>query len=177
MRILSLFQDQNDSTMKRMALLILINSLFSFLHTAKSQDLPFRNEVNFIDSVLRENPTSENFFGITYYYSLDITPEREIVVKMDFMGPFTTIFKARLTDLNPVFIVDTAKSAGSICWSCKPDESGMGKRCVRQINIYTTGEKDTVNTDEICLVLPAQGKPRRQLIDVIDELVKKILAE
>jgi hypothetical protein len=161
--------------MKRIALLILINSLFSLPHTVKSQDLPFRNEVNFIDSVLRENPYSENFLGITYYYSLDITPDREIVVKMDFNGPFTTIFKARLTDLNQVFIVDTAKSTSSICWKCLADESAMEKRCVWQINLYTTGEKDTVNTNDICLVLPAQSKLKLQLINAIDELVKKAL--
>ena len=74
-----------------------------------SQDLPFRKEVNYIDSVLQSNPSMENFLGITYYYSIDITAEKELIVVMDFKGPFTTTSTARLADLNYSFVVDTSE--------------------------------------------------------------------
>ena len=159
--------------MKRMIFLAFISSFLSGITSVKSQDLPFRKDVNYIDSLLSKNPYAENFLGITYYYSLDITPEKELSIKMDFNGPFSTTFKARLTELNTSPVVDTAEYTSSMCWSCRQDESGTEKLCITQENIYTTGEKDIVNTEEICLMLPAQSTIRLKLIKAINELVAK----
>lgn len=161
--------------MNRIIFLVLMTGFLSAAETIKSQDLPFRKEVNFIDSVLRENPYFESFLEITYYYSIDISAEKELIVKMDFNGPFTTTFSARLTDLNNIFIVDTTEYTSSICWICKEGETGRENRCVRQANSYTTGEKDFVDSDNICISLPKQPKIRVELIKALEELVKKVL--
>jgi len=161
--------------MKRMIFLALITSILSWITDLKSQDLTFRKEVSYIDSLLLKNPYFENFLEITYYYSLDITAEKELIVKMDFNGPFTTTFTARLTDLNNTFIVDTTEYSSSVCWLCREDETGKEKRCIKQENLYTTGEKDIVDSDNICIMLTTQSEIRLELIKAIEELVKKVL--
>ena len=82
--------------MKRMIFLAFMSSLLSGITSVKSQDLPFRKDVDYIDSLLSKNPYAENFLGITYYYSLNITSEKELIIKMDFNGPFSTTFKERI---------------------------------------------------------------------------------
>jgi hypothetical protein len=159
--------------MKRVIFLAFMTSLLSGITSVNSQELPFRKEINYIDSLLSKNPYNENFLGITYFYSLDITAEKELTVKMDFNGPFSTIFKARLNDLNIDSVVDTTEYTSSMCWRCKPDESDRVKRCIEQINTYTTGEIDVVESEDICLQLPTQGNIRLKLIKAVDELVKK----
>jgi len=159
--------------MKIMAILVFLTINFSGIHIVKAQDLPFRKEVNFIDSVLRKNPYMENFLGITYYYSIDLTAEKEIIVIMDFNGPFTTTYKASIADLNNAFVVDTSEYSSSMCWHCTEDGSGIEKRCIKQVNLYTTGEKEIVDSDDICIMLPAHSEVRLVLIKAIEELVKK----
>ena len=161
--------------MYRLIFLVLLTRFLSAVETVKSQDLPFRKEVNYIDSVLLKNPYFENSLEITYSYSLDITDEKELIVKMDFNGPFTTTFTARLTDLNNTFMVDTTEYNSSVCWLCREDETGKEKRCIKQENLYTTGEKDIVDSDNICIMLTTQSKIRFELIKAIEELVKKVL--
>jgi hypothetical protein len=149
-----------------------MTSLLSVITTVKAQDLPVRKEVDLIDSLLSKNPYAENFLGITYYYSFDITAEKELIIKMDFDGPFTTVFQAALTDLNIESVIDTTEYSSSVCWRCREDESGRLKTCVKQINTYTTGEKDTVDSEDICLMLPVQKNIRLELIEAINKVVK-----
>jgi hypothetical protein len=159
--------------MKRMIFLAFMYSLLSGITSVKSRDIPFRKDVDYIDSLLSKNPYAENFLGITYYYSLNITPERELIIKMDFNGPFSTTFKASHTALKINPVVDTTEYTSSMCWKCKPDDSGTEKRCITQENNYTTGEKDIVDSEDICIMLPTQSNIRIKLIEAIDVLVRK----
>jgi hypothetical protein len=159
--------------MKRRIFLAFISLLLSGITSVKSQELPFRKDVNNIDSILSKNPYNENFLGITYYYSFDISTEKELIITMDFDGPFTTVFKAALNDLSIESVVDTTEYSSSMCWRCREDESGKLKTCVKQINTYTTGEKDIVDSEDICIMLPAQKNIRVELIKAINNVVKK----
>lgn len=155
--------------------LLLVFLAFTGTYQIKSQDLPFQKEVKYIDSVLSKNPYFEKFLGITYYYSLDITSEKEIIIKMDFRGPFSTTYTAKLADLVHPFTADTSEYSSSICWRCNTDETGKERRCILQENVYTTGEKEQVITDDICLMLPAETALRIDLIGRIDKLLKEVL--
>lgn len=162
--------------MKKMVLLFFLISHLSGIDTVRSQDLRVREEINSINSILKANPFRDTFLEITYYFSIDITPEKELVVHMDFNGPFTTTFKARLLDLNNSFVVDTSDEWSSwVCWHCKKDETGKEKTCIYQENLYAGGEKDIVDSDDICLMLPQQSDIRSRLITALEELVKKVL--
>jgi hypothetical protein len=160
--------------MKKLILPVFLFSQLSGLATVNSQDLPFRKEINYIDSVLQKNPSTENFLGITYYYSVDVTAEKELIVVMDFKGPFTTTFKARLADLPESFVVDTSEFRSSVCWHCGTDSTGREKRCIKQEILYTSGEKEIVDSEDICIMLPAESDIRLKLLIAIEELVKKV---
>jgi len=159
--------------MKRRIFLAFISLIFTGITSVKSQDLLFRKDVDYIDSILSKNPYNENFLGITYFYSLDISADRELIITMAFDGPFTTVFKASLKDLNIDSVVDTTEYTSSLCWSCREDTSGRLKTCVRQTNIYTTGEKDNLDSEDICLMLPTEKNLRVELIKAINNAVLK----
>lgn len=159
--------------MKRRIFLAFISLLLSGITSVQSQELPFRKDVDYIDSILNKNPYNENFLGITYFYSLDISAEKELIITMAFDGPFTTVFKASLNDLSLESVVDTTEYSSSICWSCRKDESGRIKTCVKQINTYTTGEKDIVDSEDICIMLPTGKNTRVELIKAINNVVIK----
>jgi|WetSurMetagenome_2_1015567.scaffolds.fasta_scaffold436724_2 hypothetical protein len=163
--------------MRNAALIIFAVIIMSFDSALFSQELPFRKEEASIDSILRKNPYNENFLGITYYYSIDITADRELVVKMDFDGPFVSTFSARISDLAPNPVVDTTEYSSSLCWHCPTDASGNEKQCVRQENHYTNGDNDLVMSDDICIMLPTNKQLRISLINSIEELVKKVASE
>jgi hypothetical protein len=159
--------------MKIRIFLAFIFLLLSGIAPVKSQDLLFRKEVDKIDSILSKNPYNENFLGITYYYSFDISNDRELIITMAFDGPFTTVFKAALNDLNIDSVVDTTEYSSSMCWQCREGESGKIKTCVRQTNTYTSGEKDFVDSEDICIMLPVQQNIRVELIKAINDVVRK----
>jgi hypothetical protein len=163
--------------MRKSLFLILSVLLFHVTVVLDAQDLQHRKEVTYIDSVLNRNPYFEGFLGITYYYSIDITPQNELVVIMDFKGPFTTIFKAKVSDLQRPFIADTTEYTSAVCWQCKPDQDGKEKRCISQINTYTSGEKDVVDSDDICIQLPTQPELRLDLMKRIEDLVNGVAEE
>lgn len=159
---------------KLIILLILISSLPEIVN-AKTQDNGFRKKINYIDSVLNTNPYLDTFLEITYHYSIDITPEKELVVKMDFDGPFTTILKARLADLNNAFVVDTSSDwTSSVCWQCKKSGQGKEERCIYQENLYPGGEKDLVDSDDICIKLTTQSNIRLIIIKALEELIRNV---
>jgi hypothetical protein len=160
---------------KGFRILVFLTSIFSGIATVNSQDLPFRKEVNYIDSILQKNPSTENFLGITYFYSLDVTAGKEIIVVMDFKGPFTTTFTGSLPELKDSFVVDTSEFRSSLCWHCGTDAAGKEKRCIKQEILYTSGEKEIVDSEDICISLPLQRDIRLNLINAIEELVKKVL--
>ena len=83
--------------MKRMIILVFLTSSLSGIATVKSQELSSRKEINYINSLLKANPYRDTFLEITFYYSIDITSEKELIVKMDFDGPFKTTIKARIS--------------------------------------------------------------------------------
>jgi len=157
---------------RTLAFIIPLLSIYS-LSDAYCQDLQFRKEINSIDSILRENPYKENFLGITYYYSIDITESNELVVKMDFDGPFATTFSAKIKDINITAVADTGEYTSSMCWQCMMDDKGKNIQCVRQENQYKTGENEVVSTDELCLMLPVNTNLRIKLIRSIGDLLKK----
>jgi hypothetical protein len=161
---------------KRLILLYFLIISLSGVESLKSQDPGIRKEINYIDSLLKTNPYLDTFLEITYRYSIDISPEKELVVNMDFNGPFTTTFKARLTDLNNAFVIDTSSDwSSSVCWQCKTSPAGKEERCIYQENLYPGGKKDIVDSDDICIKLTTQSNIRLRLIKSLEELIKKVL--
>ena len=85
--------------MNRILILIFLAGFMPGIETLKSQELTVKDEINSINTILKENPYRDTFLEITFYYSIDVTPEKELMVKMDFDGPFKTVLKARVADL------------------------------------------------------------------------------
>jgi hypothetical protein len=71
--------------------------------------------------------------------------------------------------------VDTTEYTSAICWRCAKEEAGRITRCIDQMNVYTTGEEDHVDTEDMCLMLPSRKDLRLILIHAVDDLVKKVL--
>ena len=82
--------------MKRIIFFVFLTYLLSGIAAVKSQELTTTEEINYINSLLKANPYRDTFLEITFFYSIDITPEKELIVKMDFDGPFKTILKAKI---------------------------------------------------------------------------------
>jgi hypothetical protein len=159
--------------MKRAIYILVYLLLIVSVNSATGQDL-FRKEVNSIDSILKKNPYHEEFLGITYSFSIDITPQKDFVVIMDFDGPFTITFTARVSDLITLAVVDTTEYTSQMCWHCAKASTGKDNACIQQLNQYKTGEKDLLSSEDICVMLPVETRLRIYLIQSIQELINKV---
>lgn len=164
--------------MKRMTVLIFLIFALSGINKVKSQDPAVREDINLINSLLKENPYKDPFMEITFYYSVDITADNELVVNMDFNGPFKTIVKARIMDLDSSLQIDTAlEGTSSVCWFCKSDGKEEKASCVCNESITTDGEKESHYNDSICVMISRKAEIRDELIKAFSRLFKKFLEQ
>lgn len=164
--------------MKRIILFVFLTYLLSGIAAVKSQELTTTEEINYINSLLKANPYRDTFLEITFFYSIDITQEKELVVKMDFDGPFKTIVKARIPDLNTALQIDTAlEGTSSICWNCKPSGTNSQTNCVYNESITSGGEKESHYSDNICVMISRKEDIRGVLIKSFDRLFKRVLEQ
>jgi len=164
--------------MKRIILLAFLTCFLSGTETTKSQDLTATEEINFINSLLKANPYRDTFLEITFFYSIDITSDKELIVKMDFDGPFKTILKAKIIDLGSSFLRDTSYEGNStICWYCKTDDTLKEHNCVYNETISSGLEKESHNSDNICVMFARDNNIRDELLKVFDKLFKKVLEQ
>lgn len=167
---------QKNAIMKR--LIFILSFFLSGIITINSQELAYKQDIDYINSLLKENPYKDTFLEIVFFYSIDITPSRELIVKMDFNGPFRTIFKAKIADLNTTLQIDTAlEGTSSVCWYCKTDQSNKETSCVYSESITTEGENESHYSDNICVMISRKNEIRNKLITAFGNLFKKILEQ
>ena len=164
--------------MKRIIVFVFLTHLLSGITTVKSQDTTAREEINYINSLLKANPYRDTFLEITFFYSIDITPDKELIVNMDFDGPFKTVLKANIRDLGNSFVRDTSyEGNSSVCWYCKPNEATKDINCVYNETITSETEKESHYSDNICVMFARDSNIREELIRAFDKLFKRILEQ
>ncbi len=164
--------------MKRIILLVFLTCFLSGFETVKSQDLTVKEEINYINSLLKANPYRDTFLEITFFYSIDITPEKELIVNMEFDGPFKTVLKAKILDLGNSFVRDTSyEGNSSVCWYCKPNDATKDINCVYNETITSETDKESHFSDNICVMFARDSNIREELIKDFDKLFKKILEQ
>jgi hypothetical protein len=163
--------------MKKMIAIVLLFVLAS-TGEMQSQQPTVREEISNINSLLKANPYRDTFLEITFYYSIDITTAKELVVNMDFDGPFSTSLKASILDLERTQRVDTAlEGTSSVCWYCKSDTIKGAAPCVYCESTTKEGEKQSHFTDNICVMISRKSEIREALIKAFDQLFKSVLEE
>ena len=164
--------------MNRILILIFLAGFMPGIETLKSQELTVKDEINFINTILKENPYRDTFLEITFYYSIDVTSEKELIVKMDFDGPFKTVLKARVADLGKSFLRDTAYEGNStICWYCATDDTKKENNCVSNETITSETEKESHFTDNICVMFARDSNIREKLIKDFEKLFQLLLEQ
>jgi hypothetical protein len=164
--------------MKRIIFLVFLTCFLPGIGTVKSQEPAVRDEINFINSLLKANPYRDTFLEITFFYSIDITSDKDFVVNMDFDGPFKTILKAKIIDLGGSFLRDTAyEGNSSICWYCKTDDTTIENNCVYNETITSGLENEFHYSDNICVMFARDSNIRDELIKLFDKLFKRVLEQ
>ena len=164
--------------MKRIIVFVSLIYLLSGISTVKSQDATAREQINYINTLLKANPYRDTFLEITFFYSINITPEKELVVNMEFDGPFKTVLKAKIPDLGNSFVRDTSyEGNSSVCWYCKPNETTKDINCVYNETITSETDKESHFSDNICVMFARDSNIRDELIKAFDKLFQRILEQ
>ena len=163
---------------ERLIVLIFLTCFLSGFETVKSQDMASKEEINYINSLLKINPYRDTFLEITFFYSINITQEKELVVTMEFDGPFKTVLKANIRDLGNSFLRDTSyEGNSSLCWYCKPNAATKDNNCVYNETITSETEKESHLSDNICVMFDRDSNIRDELIKALDKLFSRILEQ
>jgi hypothetical protein len=164
--------------MKRVVFLVFLTFFLPGIETVKSQELTPAEEISYINSLLKSNPYKDTFLEITFHYSIVITSDKELVVNMEFDGPFKTILKAKIADLGGSFLRDTAyEGNSSLCWYCKTDNTKKENTCVYNETITSVNEKESHYSDNICVMFAKDSNIRDELIKDFDKLFKRVLEQ
>jgi hypothetical protein len=144
--------------------------------TLKSQSLTIKETINYINTLLKTNPYIDNFLEITFYYSVDITSKNELVVNIEFNGPFKSIIKSKISDLDHFFQKDFCNEASnSICWYCKPEDLTKYNACVYNEIIISEGGNENHYSNNICVMFSNQNEICDKLYNAFDYLFTKVL--
>jgi hypothetical protein len=164
--------------MKRMIILVFLTSLLSVISTVQAQELSVDEEISYINSLLKANPYRDTFLEITFYYSIEVTSEKELIVRMDFDGPFKTTLKASISDLGRSFLRDTAyEGNSSVCWHCNPVDSLKENNCVYNETITSGTEKESHYSDNICVMFSREADIRDKMVNAFDNLFSRLLEQ
>jgi hypothetical protein len=137
---------------KKTYLMVVLVALCSWQNNALSQSNAIIQSLDSINAILKTNPFHDGFNDISFFYSVNITPDKELVVEMSFDGPFKWIYKAKISDLDLSQRKDICKdSPGSICWVCKQTEPGKPNSCIQAEMIFTDGGSEKQNSSNICV--------------------------
>ena len=162
--------------MKKNILLVLIFVNAFNQSDLKSQILTIRETINYIDTLLKTNPYFDNFLEITFYYSVDITANNELVVNMEFKDAFKSIVRSEISDLDHFFQKDFCnKTSNSICWYCKLEDLADYNACVYNEIINSGGGKENHYSNNICVMFSNQNEICDKLYNAFDYLFTKVL--
>lgn len=145
--------------------------IFLYNVTVSSQSPVAEELIKNINALLKENPYTDDFQEITFFYSVDVTPENEFVVKLEFDGPFKTLFRSKFSDLNPVVQNNPAMlSSTHLGWNCKSKDSKENNSCVYNETIYEGGDKEVHTSATICVMFSNQKGVNNKLRKAFDQL-------
>lgn len=138
--------------MKKILLVLILIAIYSGQNNAASQNPAVIQSIDSINAILKANPFHDGFNDISFYYTVNITPDRELVVEMSFDGPFKWVYKAKISDLDLSQKKDACKdSPGSICWLCRETEPGKQNSCIQAEMILNDGGSEMQNATNICV--------------------------
>ena len=156
---------------------ILTTYIFVF-NQAFSQNIEIDQSIDSINAILKANPYHDGFNDISFYYSIDITQEKELIVEMSFDGPFKWIYTAKVSDLDILPKTDICReSPGSFCWICKKSDSGEQQSCVRAEMILNEGASEKEYTSNICVSFLSRANICSDLNKRFQQLFTKVMSE
>ena len=157
--------------MKNSVFSLLILLLLIITIPSKSQNNNVRESVKYINALLKENPYLDSFQEITFYYSIDIITDNELIIKMELDGPFKTLYRSKISDLDPVAQNNPAMIASTyICWNCKSTETKENNSCVINETVYEGGNKEVHTSGNICVMFSNENNVYDKLFDEFDHL-------
>lgn len=138
--------------MLRTIICILIAGFTSGYNTINSQSVSIKESIDSINALLKANPYVDGFNNIEFYNSVNITPEKELVVEMSFDGPFRWVYRVSISelDLSPKNDI-CSESPSSICWICKKTAADKVNSCIQAEMIFAEGNSETENASNICI--------------------------
>lgn len=162
--------------MKKAILLIVFTIVIAGQNYLNSQNVTFKESLDSINAILKANPYIDRFNEIAFYYSVNITPENELVVEMSFDGPFKWVYKTNISDLDISPKKDICReSPNSICWICKKADSIKVNSCVIAEMIYTDGGSQKENSSSICVSFSGQGMICNDLNEKFQYLLSRVM--
>lgn len=164
--------------MKKMFYIIIVTTYISAFNQAFSQNIEIDQSIDSINTILRANPYHDGFNDISFFYSIDITQEKELVVEMSFDGPFKWIYTAKISDLDIFPKTDICREApGSFCWICKKSDSGEQQSCVRAEMILNEGAAEKEYTSNICVSFSSRANICADLNKRFQQLFLRVMSE
>lgn len=141
-----------------------------------SQSVTFKETLDSINIMLKANPYFDGFNEIAFYYSVNITTEKELVVEMSFNGPFIWVYKVKISDLDISPKKDICReSPGSLCWNCIKTDSAQVNSFVQAEMRFTDGSSEKQNSSSICVSFSRQSMICSELNKKFQFLFSKVM--
>jgi hypothetical protein len=144
-------------------------------YNLKAQNANVREAADTINSLLKANPYFDNFLEITINYSIEISPENVLAVKMESAGSFKTVFKIKIADLDNSRLSDSCSRANnSIYLYCKSTGVTDSDRCVIVEGTMPGGEEANFNQDNIIVMFSNRKGICKKLNEAFGQLFASI---
>ena len=157
---------------------VILTTCISVFNQTFSQNIEIDQSIDSINAILKANPYHDGFNDISFFYSIDITQEKELIVEMSFDGPFKWIYTAKISDLDISPKTDICReSPGSFCWICKKSDNGEQQSCVKAEMILNEGASEKEYSSNICVSFSSRANICNDLNKRFQRIFFRVMSE
>jgi hypothetical protein len=161
--------------MKKKYILICVLLIALSQSGLRSQSVTVKETVNSINALLKANPYVDNFLEITFFYYIEVTPDRKLVVTMEAEGSFKSVFRALISDLDYTYQQDFCKrSSNTISWNCKTEDLSKINKCVLVENIIPKTSEANYYHSNISIMFSNRNGICEELYKSLEKLFKEV---
>lgn len=142
-----------------------------------AQESSIKASIDSVNAILKANPFYDGFNEVSFPNAVSISQDRELVVDMDFNGPFRWVYKAKISELDLTLRNDPCReSPSSVCWTCKKT-GGTPGNCITAEMIMSDGGSQKENASNICVSFSARKGICNDIYLRISRLLNRVSAE
>lgn len=162
--------------MKRVIFFVYITGLIFSFSPLSSQTVTIKEIIYSINSLLNENPFTEDFFDLNVYYSIDVNSDKEFIISDKGDSSVGIVYKVKISDLDRSFRNDSCnEDTQFISWMCRKKSGDKQNCCISAEFTDIEGKKVTQCQESVYVLFSNKNQICGKLRSAFEQLFASVM--